>query len=175
MFSDDAIFRCISQLGGGSQRYIVAPCGDVMRSVFALRSRNLLGSLVLAGMFGWIAPAAVAFLAGLNLLFSRLLKTRTAAGRLLEDQIEGFRLFLQSVDRLALDREDGPSPQGGIYERYLPYAVALEVEQTWGDRLVALSSTIHKNEALIAAHSFYLGMWNGKPVEMVFKPESLGH
>jgi hypothetical protein len=52
-----------------------------------------------------------------------------------------------------------------------PNAVALEVEQTWGDKFVALTSTLHRSEALATAHSFYLGMWNGKPVEMVFKPE----
>ena len=73
-----------------------------------------------------------------------------------------------------MNREDAPSDHAGAYEKYLPYAVALEVDQKWSDKLVALSSTFHRCEALAAAHSFYLGMWNGKPVEMVFTPKSPG-
>jgi hypothetical protein len=73
-----------------------------------------------------------------------------------------------------MDREDAPSDHAGVYEKYLPYAVALEVDQRWSDKLVALASTLHKNEELVQAHSFYLGMWNGKPVEMVFTPKPPG-
>ena len=58
-----------------------------------------------------------------------------------------------------------------MYEKYLPYAVALEVEQRWGDKFVALASMSKQNEALLGACSFYLGMWNGKPVEIMYKPE----
>jgi predicted membrane protein DUF2207 len=133
-----------------------------------------LGSVVLATTFRWPTIATAAFLTGLTLLFSRLVKAPTEVGRARLDQIEGFRLFLQSVERLPMDRADAPSDRAGVYEKYLPYAVALEVDQKWSDKLVALESTLHRSEALIAAHSFYLGMWNGKPVEMVFTPKPPG-
>ena len=61
--------------------------------------------------------------------------------------------------------------KSGLYEKYLPYALALEVEQAWGDQFLALASTFHQNAGLAGAESFYLGMWNGKPVEVVYKPE----
>jgi hypothetical protein len=133
-----------------------------------------LGSVVLTTTFGWPTIAAAAFLAGLTLFFAHRFKAPTAVGITRLDQIEGFRLFLQSVERLPMDREDAPGDHAGVYEKYLPYAVALEVDQKWSDKLVALSSTLHRSEALAAAHSFYLGMWNGKPVEMVFTPKSPG-
>jgi hypothetical protein len=70
-----------------------------------------------------------------------------------------------------MHRSDAPSDKAGLYERYLPYAVALEVEQAWGDQFLALASTFHENAGLPGAESFYLGMWDGKPVEIVYRPE----
>jgi hypothetical protein len=87
------------------------------------------------------------------------------------DKIERFRVFLRSVERFPLDRDEGPGHGAGLYEKYPPYAVALKLEQHWGDRFVALASTVYHNEALIGARSFYLGMWNGKPVAIMIKPE----
>jgi hypothetical protein len=131
----------------------------------------VLGSVVLATTFGWLTLVMVMFFTVLTLFFSKAVKIRTAEGRALMDQIEGFRLFLLSVERFPMDREEGPGHDEGLYEKYLPHAVALEVEQKWGDKFVALASVSHKNEAQIGACSFYLGLWNGKPVEIMYKPE----
>ena len=131
----------------------------------------LLGSVVLSTTFGWLTIAMVMLFTLLTLFFSKAMKIRTAEGRALMDKIEGFRLFLRSVERFPLDRDQGPGHDPGLYEKYLPYAVALEVEQKWGDKFVALASMSHKNESQIGACSLYLGMWNGKPVEIMYKPE----
>ena len=131
----------------------------------------LLGSVVLVTTFGWLTIAAVVAFTLLTMFFSKVMKVRTAEGKKLMDEIAGFQLFLRSVERFSLDREEGPGSDAGLYEKYLPYAVALEVEQRWGDKFVALASTSHRNESLLGACSFYLGMWNGKPVEIMYKPE----
>ena len=133
-----------------------------------------LGSVVLTTNFGWPTISTAAFLTGVTLFFGQRLKVPTDVGRIRLDQIEGFRLFLQSVERLPMDREDAPSGHAGVYEKYLPYAVALEVDQKWSDKTLALSSTLHRSETMCAAHSFYLGMCNGKAVEMVFTPPPPG-
>ena len=109
----------------------------------------------------------------LDLALWHFLKAPTAAGQNLLDEIQGFRTFLKSVERHPLDREEGPDRTVGAYERYLPYAVALEVEQAWSDRFIALASTEHHPEPQLGAESFYLGMWNGKPVEILYRPEPL--
>lgn len=131
-----------------------------------------LGFVVLLVDFGWALPTVFAFLVGLNLGFLHLMKAPTEAGRKLLDEIEGFRLFLNNVEKMPLDRPDAPSAHGGLYERYLPYAVALEVEQGWCDKFVAIENTAHLPETYVpGAHSFYLGMWNGKPIEISFVPQ----
>ncbi len=133
-----------------------------------------LGSVVLTTTFGWPTITAAALLTGVTLFFSQRIKAPTVIGMARLDQIEGFRLFLQSVERLPMDRQDAPSDHAGVYEKYLPYAVALEVDQRMSDKVVALSSTLPRKEGLAAAHSFYLGMWNGKPVEMMFAAKPPG-
>jgi Predicted membrane protein (DUF2207) len=131
----------------------------------------LLGSVVLVTTFSWPTIASIIVFTVLTMFFSKVMKVRTVEGRKLMDEIAGFQLFLRSVERFSLDREEGPGSDAGLYEKYLPYAVALEVEQRWGDKFVALASMSHRNEALLGGCSFYLGMWNGKPVEIMYKPE----
>jgi hypothetical protein len=128
------------------------------------------GGVIVGGTFGWHAVAAALFLAAMNAFFFAWIRTPTQEGKQLLTEIEGFRLFLKSVEQLPMQRTEEPTDHAGIYEKYLPYAVALEVEQAWGDRFLALASTYHEH-AGVGAEAFYLGMWNGKPLEILYKPE----
>jgi hypothetical protein len=138
--------------------------------MFPCAAAIALGSVVMGSVLGVRTLFATAFLVLINLLFLHWMKAPTAAGRELLDKIEGFRHFLRSVDKFPMDRVDAPSDHPGLYERYLPYAVALEVEQDWSDRFIFLTETFHAPSELAGYHSFYLGMWNDKPVEIVLGP-----
>jgi hypothetical protein len=131
-----------------------------------------LGFVELGVTFGWPVLGAIALMTALNVSFLHFMRTPTEQGRKVLDEIEGFRLFLKEVDRFSLNRSDAPDEHVGLYEKYLPYAVALEVEQAWGDRFVAMASTFHQGAGLPNIQSHYLGMWNGKPVEIVYVPRS---
>jgi hypothetical protein len=132
----------------------------------------VLGGVVVGATFGWQIFAATLFLAVLNVAFLRSIKLPTYEGKQVLAEIEGFRTFLNSVERLPMGRTEGPGDHAGLYEKYLPYAIALEVEQAWGDRLMALTSTFHESASVPCAEAFYLGMWNGKPLEIIYKPEA---
>ena len=94
-------------------------------------------------MFGWHFLVIALILTVLNVLELQWMKAPTTEGRQLLAEIEGFRHFLTSVERFPMQRSEAPSDGVGLYEKYLPYAVALEVEQAWCDRFVALASTFH--------------------------------
>jgi uncharacterized membrane protein YgcG len=66
-----------------------------------------------------------------NILFYHLLKAPTLMGRRMLDRIEGFKMFLSATeeDRLQRMYPGGRTPE--VYEKYLPYALALDVEQQW--------------------------------------------
>ncbi|HEX4642898.1 MAG TPA: hypothetical protein VH161_05500, partial [Candidatus Acidoferrales bacterium] len=76
----------------------------------------------------------VAFLL-INLGWGPRLKRKSLLGRQMADQVAGFREFLVKVEQDKLKRLSpaGDPPQD--MDRMLPYAIALEVHEAWGDRL----------------------------------------
>jgi uncharacterized membrane protein YgcG len=71
-------------------------------------------------------------------VFSWLLKAPTPRGRLLMDELEGFRMYLEVAEKEDLNRLEGPELTPGLFERFLPYAVALGVEQAWAERFTKI-------------------------------------
>ncbi len=69
-----------------------------------------------------------------NILFYHLLKAPTLLGRRLLDRIEGFKMFLAATegDRLQRMFPAGRTPE--LFEKFLPYALALGVEQRWTEQ-----------------------------------------
>ena len=130
-----------------------------------------LGCVVLGITFGWRVLLVTTLMVGLDLSFLHFMKASTTEGRRLLDEIDGFRQFLTCVEKFPMDRPEAPTAMPGIYNKYLPYAIALEVEQAWSDRFLALADTVHEREFLPGSCAFYLGMWDGKPVEVVWKAE----
>ncbi len=86
----------------------------------------------------------VAALVAVNLGWAPFLKRRTKLGRELLDQIAGFRLFLEKVHQDALNRLNPADATPQDLDRFLSYAIALEVKEAWGDHLAQtfLASTV---------------------------------
>lgn len=64
-----------------------------------------------------------------------LLKNYTALGHQALDEIEGFRQFLIKVEQDPLARLNAPNVTPQLLNEYLPFAIALEVKEAWGDHL----------------------------------------
>jgi uncharacterized membrane protein YgcG len=62
----------------------------------------------------------------------------TREGRALLDRIAGFKQYLSITERERLDRMQAPKDSLQLFERYLPYAIALGVENRWADRYTGL-------------------------------------
>jgi uncharacterized membrane protein len=65
------------------------------------------------------------------------LKARTPAGRKLMDEIEGFKMFLGAAEKDRIRQLDGTGVTPGTFDKYLPYALALDVEEAWAQQLAA--------------------------------------
>ncbi len=74
----------------------------------------------------------------INILFYQWLKAPTLAGRKLLDSIEGFKLYLSVAERDELNIKHPPEKTPELFEQYLPYAIALDVEQQWGERFTGI-------------------------------------
>lgn len=94
---------------------------------------KVFGPLDLVGV--GVVVAAFLALVMLDIAFLGLLRAPTLAGRRLMDRLDGFKMYLSVAekDRLALLHPPDMTPE--LYERYLPYALALGVEQQWSEQL----------------------------------------
>lgn len=74
----------------------------------------------------------------INILFYQWLKAPTLAGRKLLDRIEGFKLYLSIAEKDELNFRHPPDKTPELFEQYLPYAIALDVEQQWAERFAGV-------------------------------------
>lgn len=110
---------------------------------------------------GWIAIGAGVAALLTNLAFGRLLKAPTIAGRAVMDHIEGFRLYLDVAEGDELKLIDEPPLTTELFERYLPAALALEVEQHWAERF----SEVFATQAATHSPNWYRGdSWSTRDV-----------
>jgi len=78
-----------------------------------------------------ICFAALGFI---NVLFYYLLKAPTRAGRAIMDEIEGFRLYLAVAEQDRMNMAHPPDKTPALFEKYLPFALALDVENKWSEQ-----------------------------------------
>jgi hypothetical protein len=88
-------------------------------------------------MTKWFLLAAV-IVVGCNLLFYWLLKAPTTKGRAVLDQIEGFRMYMTTAEEERLKVLHPPEKTPALFERYLPYAMALDCENEWNTKFSAV-------------------------------------
>jgi uncharacterized membrane protein YgcG len=119
----------------GGIRKIFASGGAVFLTLFALPfvgAEIVVLVIYLQSGSPWILLTTVCVML-LNPLFYNLLKAPTRAGRALMDRIEGFRLFLNVAERDRLDAVMPPEKTPETFEHFLPYAIALTVENRWAE------------------------------------------
>jgi uncharacterized membrane protein YgcG len=74
----------------------------------------------------------------INVLFYHLLKAPTFSGRRVMDAAEGFRMYLSVAEKDRLNLENPPNKTPELFEQFLPYALALDVEQQWAEQFNAI-------------------------------------
>ena len=94
-------------------------------------------------------------LAALNAIFLYLMPAPTPEGQKVRTEIEGLRLYMDTAEKLQLNAVDvtGKTPPPMTkerYERFLPYAVALGVEEPW---------TKHFQKLIPAEAATYTPVW----------------
>jgi len=73
-----------------------------------------------------------------NYVFYEWLKAPTLAGRRLLDKIDGFGLYLGVAEKDEIARQGAPQETADLFEAYLPYALAMDLENEWAERFAGL-------------------------------------
>ncbi|MEP7316648.1 MAG: DUF2207 domain-containing protein [Sphingomicrobium sp.] len=84
----------------------------------------------------------------------------TKEGRAMLDRIAGFKQYLSITERDRLDRMHAPADNIEIFERFLPFAIALDVENRWADRFESVLKAAMAAQATGSAFGWYSGSSN---------------
>ncbi len=97
-----------------------------------------IGEVVVFGILVRMLPTqvmiAIVVMAVLNAVFYHLMKAPTVMGRQVMDEIEGFVRYLKGEGRSSFAAMDDKAA-AKVFNEYLPYAIALGVEDDWSGQL----------------------------------------
>lgn len=133
--------RISSRIGPAYYRSNV---GSTVIAALILFATFFASVLTVAATDSGFALAALLLGTGLvaTIAFGFLIGAPTPAGRQLLDRIEGFKRYLEVAEQQDLQTLQGPSErEPGLdadrFERLLPYALALDVEEAWTAKFTA--------------------------------------
>jgi uncharacterized membrane protein YgcG len=124
-FHDSAVGKCLLSL--------ISLAALTLAFVFGM---PLIGEALNSG---WWQPLVLPLLAA-PLVVSAFwwIAAPTPEGRKILDHIAGFKQYLSITERERLDRMTAPKDTPEIFEKYLPYAIALGVENRWASRFAGV-------------------------------------
>jgi len=95
-----------------------------------------------------------------NGVFYQLMKAPTRVGRRLLDKIGGFEEYLTVAEEEDLKLRNPPKRTPALFEKYLPYAMALDVEGIWGDKFATLLAAAERDGSYTQPHWYHGSNWS---------------
>ena len=84
-------------------------------------------------MLGWLGGLWLAALV-VFIIFNRIMPAYTVQGRAVADQLEGFKMYLETAEQRLFEYFTPPTKTLELFEKYLPYAIALGVDNAWAKK-----------------------------------------
>ncbi|MDF1815047.1 MAG: DUF2207 domain-containing protein [Verrucomicrobiales bacterium] len=140
--------------------------GAIGATLFAIPF--VIGWFVGIGTFVVMVSPVIAIIFALTsimvVVFYHLLKAPTHYGREILDQIEGFKQYLSVAEADRLNLINPPERTPELFEKFLPYALALDVDQEWSEQfsdvLAAAAQSPGSTGRTAYSPSFYSGNSN---------------
>jgi hypothetical protein len=96
------------------------------------------------------------------LFFGRIMPVRTEEGARLAEKIEGLAMYMEAAERHRLRILNPPEETPALFEKLLPYALALDAGKTWADRFSAVLENARYEPEWSSASSFGNGASSGR-------------
>lgn len=171
--ADSAMVLLAQQVGAHLKTRVGTP-NFIRNLVPAAVAAFISGACIVAAVVLQVDKGPVFFVAigaivVMNILVFAKITVFTPKGRKLMDQVEGFKLFLTTaeVERMKIVGTP-PTRTPELYERYLPYAIALGVESQWSRQFTPVF------EALERDNRPYTPIWFVAPPGTRFESSSFG-
>ncbi|MBX2901023.1 MAG: DUF2207 domain-containing protein [Cyclobacteriaceae bacterium] len=100
-----------------------------------------------------ITVVAVLFLGLVSqIVFRRIMPAYTKQGRKLMDDLMGFRMYLATAEENRFDKLNPPEKNLELFERFLPYAIALNCQQAWSAKFESILKAAIANKTYQPAY-----------------------
>jgi len=153
-----AVFKAWKGALGKGKGKTVALGGAIFITIFSIPF--LIGEIVgFYFLFQAGSPlmiVIIALLALVNIIFYHLLKAPTLLGRKIMDKIDGFKMYLGVGEKDRLESIKQPTKTPELFEAFLPFAIALNVENTWAEKFSDVLESI-KGEEKAYSPDWYSG------------------
>ncbi len=102
----------------------------------------------------------LACLALIHSLFQIYIKAPTSDGRRVMDEIDGLKMYMSVAEKDRLNLLNPPKQTPELFERLLPFALALNVENKWAEQFASVLASASKNGADYTPAWYYGLHWN---------------
>ena len=127
---------------------------------------SLIGAIlmfIVIAISGDMVPLVVGIFVLIALLhgvFFWLIRAPSQEGRRLMDKVEGFKLYLEVAEKDDLNLRHPPELTPELFEAYLPYAIALDVEQAWAEHFTRVFAELEAKTGTSWHPLWYAGHFN---------------
>ncbi len=119
---------------------LLGAVGAIGMTLFALPffGGEVMGLWFFAQLASVEAGVTLCLLLAINFGFYHWLKAPTLLGRRVLDQLAGFRDYLSVAEKDRMNFHNPPERTPELFEKYLPYALALGVEHEWSEQFAGV-------------------------------------
>jgi uncharacterized membrane protein YgcG len=95
-----------------------------------------------------------------TITFAIIMKRPTMRGRKLLDEIKGFEDYLEVAEKYEMELRNPPEKTPELFEKYLPYALALGVDQSWSEKFASILRNAQLGDGSPYQPTWYNGSWD---------------
>ena len=110
-----------------------------------------------------VSTLAMVLLAGFAVahsIFQILIKAPTSDGRRVIDEIDGLKMYMSVAEKDRLNLLNPPEQTPELFERLLPFALALNVENKWTEQFAGVLAAATKDGEAYSPAWYYGMHWN---------------
>ena len=107
-----------------------------------------------------LSVSGMVVLAVTTVFFAIIMKRPTLRGRKVLDEVLGFKDYLEVAEKHEMELRNPPEKTPELFEKYLPFALALGVDQSWAEKFAAVLRDAQLADGSAYHPAWYSGDWN---------------
>lgn len=116
----------------------------------------------------------IALMVATLVFFAIIMKRPTIRGRKLLDELQGFRDYLEVAEKDEMNLRNPPGKTPALFEAYLPFALALGVDQAWAEKFAGVLAAVRGPDGQGYQPGWYSGSWSPARFETSMRQLSSG-